>query len=421
MNTHGRQLRIPMRRALLVTTGFAALLACGGAAFGQASFVGLGVLPGMTNSFAYAVSDDGLVVVGTSDDASGANSRAFRWTAATGMVSLGVLPGATNSDAAGVSADGSVVVGTSGNAFRWTAGGGMVSLGTMHGATFSTASGVSADGSVVVGHNHLPETDLGFRWTIAGGMVSLGTLPGQPTSFAMGVNGDGSVIVGYTGPGYGPALRWSTQGLTGLGTFPGGSYSYGTNVSRGGSVVVGWSAMSTGPGHAFRWTPAGGLQDIGGTPGGGYTYALGVSGNGTVVGSGFFPVEGYTPFLWNAQLGMVAIPDYLSGLGIDLTGWSNTSLSFSIGAISPDGRVLVGTGTRNGHKEAWLATIPTCGSADFDNDGDTGTDADIESFMACVAGNCCATCGPADFNGDGDTGTDADIEAFFRVLAGGNC
>jgi hypothetical protein len=30
-------------------------------------------------------------------------------------------------------------------------------------------------------------------------------------------------------------------------------------------------------------------------------------------------------------------------------------------------------------------------------------------------------CGTADFNGDGDLGTDADIEAFFRVLAGGNC
>jgi hypothetical protein len=63
----------------------------------------------------------------------------------------------------------------------------------------------------------------------------------------------------------------------------------------------------------------------------------------------------------------------------------------------------------------------TCGSADFDGDGDTGTDADIEAFFACLAGNCCATCGSADFDGDGDTGTDADIEAFFRVLAGGTC
>ncbi len=67
--------------------------------------------------------------------------------------------------------------------------------------------------------------------------------------------------------------------------------------------------------------------------------------------------------------------------------------------------------------------LPRCGTADFDGDGDVGTDGDIEAFFACLGGNCCATCfsGGADFNADGDTGTDADIEAFFRVLAGGNC
>jgi hypothetical protein len=60
-------------------------------------------------------------------------------------------------------------------------------------------------------------------------------------------------------------------------------------------------------------------------------------------------------------------------------------------------------------------------AADFDGDGDIGTDADIEAFFACLSGNCCASCESADFNGDGDTGTDADIESFFRVLAGGAC
>jgi hypothetical protein len=65
----------------------------------------------------------------------------------------------------------------------------------------------------------------------------------------------------------------------------------------------------------------------------------------------------------------------------------------------------------------------TCGSADFNCDGDIGTDADIEAFFACIAGNCPqAPCfNGADFNYDGDIGTDADIEAFFRVLAGGTC
>jgi hypothetical protein len=60
-------------------------------------------------------------------------------------------------------------------------------------------------------------------------------------------------------------------------------------------------------------------------------------------------------------------------------------------------------------------------SADFNNDGDYGTDADIEAFFACLGGSCCPTCASPDFNADGDVGTDADIEAFFRVLGGGPC
>jgi hypothetical protein len=66
---------------------------------------------------------------------------------------------------------------------------------------------------------------------------------------------------------------------------------------------------------------------------------------------------------------------------------------------------------------------PVCETADFDCDGDVGTDFDIEAFFRCIAGTCPqAPCNnTADFNGDGDTATDADIEAFFRVLAGGSC
>jgi len=82
-----------------------------------------------------------------------------------------------------------------------------------------------------------------------------------------------------------------------------------------------------------------------------------------------------------------------------------------------------GTGSLRGTPSILVATIHVraCGSADFNGDGDSGTDADIEAFFACVAGSCCATCGSADFNADGGAGTDADIEAFFRVLAGGTC
>jgi hypothetical protein len=69
---------------------------------------------------------------------------------------------------------------------------------------------------------------------------------------------------------------------------------------------------------------------------------------------------------------------------------------------------------------AGWAGQPPC-SADYNGDGDFGTDQDIEAFFRCLAGNCCATCAPSDFNGDGDFGTDQDIESFFRVLAGNPC
>ena len=85
-----------------------------------------------------------------------------------------------------------------------------------------------------------------------------------------------------------------------------------------------------------------------------------------------------------------------------------------------------GGGWQGGGDESWaidklrISVLAPC-SADFDGDGDIGTDADIEAFFACLGGTCCATCQSADFDGDGDVGTDADIEAFFRVLAGGSC
>jgi autotransporter-associated beta strand protein len=95
------------------------------------------------------------------------------------------------------------------------------------------------------------------------------------------------------------------------------------------------------------------------------------------------------------------------------------------GTISYNGNFSTGLADHSGNDVVIYGIVGTsrCGSADFNCDGDIGTDADIESFFACLAGSCpSAPCtSNADFNGDGDVGTDTDIEAFFRVLAGGNC
>jgi hypothetical protein len=64
-----------------------------------------------------------------------------------------------------------------------------------------------------------------------------------------------------------------------------------------------------------------------------------------------------------------------------------------------------------------------CDWADFNCDGDVGTDEDIDAWNACLSGNCPGAPCPndADFDNDGDVGTDSDIEAFFRVLSGHPC
>jgi hypothetical protein len=111
-------------------------------------------------------------------------------------------------------------------------------------------------------------------------------------------------------------------------------------------------------------------------------------------------------------------------------GWFLGNAAAPVNTGNVEHRFFVGTPTTGpntgipttyGTQILLMGASSPCGSADFNHDGDAGTDADIEAFFACLAGACCQLCGSADFNGDGDSGTDADIEAFFRVLAGGSC
>ena len=158
---------------------------------------------------------------------------------------------------------------------------------------------------------------------------------------------------------------------------------------------------------------------------GGIQQTLAVPAGSTVHISFWYTSEGgLTPNSIAVSLGSVSVfnisdvtsTTYQQFSGDFVAAETNPVLTFSF-TDEPDyldvddvSAVLTGTG-------------PHCGSADFDCDGDTATDADIESFFRCLAGTCpAAPCNStADFNGDGDSATDADIEAFFRVLAGGTC
>jgi probable HAF family extracellular repeat protein len=128
-------------------------------------------------SSAYAVNDDGSVVVGVqSQNNQASQTSGFIWKQATGMVKLGALPGDTAAMATGVSRDGTIVVGTSdpnqvfnpftntaqtsNRPFRWTQATGMQDLNALANAAglnptgfvFQNATGISRDGTIIYGN-----------------------------------------------------------------------------------------------------------------------------------------------------------------------------------------------------------------------------------------------------------------------------
>jgi hypothetical protein len=106
----------------------------------------------------------------------------------------------------------------------------------------------------------------------------------------------------------------------------------------------------------------------------------------------------------------------------------NSSASFSVTATDAttfqwrrNGVPLVNGGNISGATSASLSVSPATLA-----DGCAAFDCVVSNACGSVTSNptalCVAPqCGTADFDGDGDPGTDADIEAFFVVLGGGSC
>jgi uncharacterized membrane protein len=412
----------------------------------QVGIIGVGVDTGGSTAVA-ALSASGDVAVGSHGPS---YSGAFRWarTSAT-MGTTTVLPQTDGNDIHGtaVTADGQVVFGYSServlgtqqyHSVRWrppySSSAPLSSLSG--GCGGGGVESVTSDGAFAVGYYSLcaPFCSRGAStWTVPESGPGTPWCLGLPSNWhlqtAVGISGNGSVVVGTVTTQNDTfddtAYAWlGTPGGAGameiLPPLSGGGTTGASQVSRDGSVVIGGSG---GEGVRWRVLPAAGPAEALGRPTGwAWINPHGVSAHGSViVGDGVYN-NAYRAMIWVQGEGAFDLNAYAAAQGVDLTGWVLTDAS----ATSDDGHVIGGAGTHtiNGttRMEGFVLTLPRlCGSADFNHDGDSATDADIEAFFACIAGNCCAACDSADFNGDGDTATDADIEAFFRVLAGGNC
>jgi len=407
--------------------------------YGQASLVGLGDLPGgRVDSEAWAISLDGNAVVGTSISAEIEGDffgrEAFRWKKEGGLIGLGGLPGIPETQALAVSEDGKVVVGWArlGNgpskAFRWTEENGMISLGTLLPGDegHSVAFGVSADGTVVVGSSSaLPNLTKAFRWTESEGMIGLPDPPGGSSkSLASDISHDGKTIVGYSdSPSRSSrlAFRWTeTDGTVLLGFLrEGGSSTNATAISADGSTIVGRASNANGLYEPFLWTENDGMVSLGFFPT--ETASLqvwDVSGDGSVV-VGYVALAGSfitRPFIWDVQHGMRDFQEaFVNNYGPDIAeDW----LLDEVRSVSEDGRSFTGPGFNlvKNAPEAWIATFP----APADIDGDSDVDAsDFSFFAACFnkAGNPprggCSSLQSAAFDFDNDRDIDgADFAVF---------
>lgn len=303
------------------------------------SRVDLGTLGGRS-SYATDINNSGTVV-GWSLDAGGV-SRAFRWTAADGMVDLGALPGDAWSTAVSIVDDGRILgfSGASGSFVGtpviWSSSGAIAALSiplpsnaergaptdfnqqgefvgwdlfalqhawywsesqgkydinaSVPGGSFETsAGGINASG-VVVGTNHAsvcprsPECWHAFLWTFATGYRDLGTPGIDPNTNVVGLGlNDAATVVGWVSvPGLGLyPYRWSdNQGFT---TLPSASYGYAVSINARGTAVGASRDPVYDAIQAVAWPRAGGLVKL--SPGDPYPQvALAINDAGVVAG-----------------------------------------------------------------------------------------------------------------------------------------
>ena len=327
---------------------------------------GLGVLPDATDCSATAVSGDGAVVFGNCAFASGTTDP-FRWDAAHGMQDLGRLPGMSycSVDASRfVSLDGSVATGdcstatTSSEGFRWDASG-MHGLGFLAGDVNSHGGPVSSDGTFIVGESDSADysTSEAYRWDAVHGMQNLDALMGLPNCGAFLISSDGSVAAGECSDADGSheeAFRWDTaNGIQGLGIPAQQTETFAEALSGDGSVVAFGADSGDGtPQLAFRWDAVNGSANLGMLAGFESCYTSSLSRDGALIlGVCIQSLVNPATFVWDAQNGMRDLRDALIGDGNDLTGWE---LPFAP-LLTPDGRILVGSGAHTDHTEAWIA------------------------------------------------------------------
>jgi len=214
---------------------------------------------GQQLSSGFGVNGDGSVIVGLAWDGPPqcADAHGFRWDAECGMADLGSIVSTRASRANAISADGQMIVGWSDQATRFRQGARWVDGGWhwLDGPEnpVGEALAVNFDGSIIVGYGCGSANQYAWRWTEETGVECVqGTLADPYQTFMLAVSDDGQVIGGAVAPDFDPnrkALLWLNGEPVdlldylvqqGVAEVQGWSLNSVTAVSSDGHTIAGW-------------------------------------------------------------------------------------------------------------------------------------------------------------------------------------
>lgn len=215
--------------------------------------------------------------------------------------------------------------------------------------TIVSVGGVSSDATIVAGSlvaftSSSTGVNQVFRRTMSSGVVVLEPLTSGESAGVTAVSNDGLLLVGNSG---GHPFRWHpSSGMQALAELPSASpnqdQSYVPHdISADGNVIVGALATRGGP-TALRWTSAGVISH-----GAGEILATNHDAS-LVVGS-----NPSGACAWDGSGSVKSMLDVI-GATPDTAGWQ---LSSAV-AISDDGKVIAGTGVKDGKYQSWVAHLP---------------------------------------------------------------
>jgi probable HAF family extracellular repeat protein len=257
--------------------------------------------PGAGSSMGNAINRNGDVA-GTIAGPSGDTSRAFKWTAAGGMIDIGTLGGAS-ADARAINNAGQVA-GTSRTsdyverAFLWTPGSGMIQVSSAV-DTNSVAGYLNAGGAVAGWTRNAAGVDKGFYYSAATGLKRINGFD-WGDSLAVAINDSGRVAGDSINPdGYTRAFTWtSAGGMVELAT-PSAYNSTVLAMNNAGEILGQYYGSNFSPHGLFFWSPSTNVVSVITIDNVQIGEAAALSEDGTVVGQGQIT---YPPspvmFLW---------------------------------------------------------------------------------------------------------------------------